>query len=327
MEDLVHDDRASINEQVKDRISNLPDEIIHRILSFLDMKYAIQTSQLSKKWKYIWTSMPYLNLNGEMFRTIPDFARFVKHALSNRNDQKEVSAVELTFRGFFSQFVVKRIVNYAYSHNVRQLKIVQFMCRSDKRFDSVDHNVFSQYPCSSHTLKHLTLATKEQSYYRGYIPKSAWDFPALETLTLSNMQFDLTLHRFSMSDLDIFNICIPKLSNLTINDPDSFPKVFNVVAPQLENLTATIYHKKYTYDSKSFKFLQLSTEGLDSLEKVNLSLPWSWYHFKEERYAPQLLDLFQKLRSAKFLILNPVIIEVYTSQISWSLNIILIVAI
>ncbi|KAJ9547270.1 hypothetical protein OSB04_019813 [Centaurea solstitialis] len=136
------------------------------------------------------------------------------------------------------------------------------------------------------TLKHLTLATNEQSYYGGYIPESTWDFPALETLSLSNMQFgeryrdnslnlfskcvnlkDLTLRRFSVSGLDTFNICTSKLPTLTITDPDTFPKVFNVVAPQLQNLTASFNTsmKLRSHRAFSFKFLQFSTEGLDSL--------------------------------------------------------------
>ncbi|KAJ9547252.1 hypothetical protein OSB04_019795 [Centaurea solstitialis] len=40
------DDRSRIIAK-EDRISNLSDGIIHHILSFLDMKYAVQTSALS----------------------------------------------------------------------------------------------------------------------------------------------------------------------------------------------------------------------------------------------------------------------------------------
>ncbi|KAJ9547251.1 hypothetical protein OSB04_019794 [Centaurea solstitialis] len=123
-----------------------------------------------------------LNLNSEMFGTLPGFLNFVKHALSNRNERTQVSAVKLTLRGLFNQFVVKR--------------------------------------------------------------------------------------------LDTSNICTPKLSNLTITDPDSFPKVFNVVTLQLENLTAsfntsTMLKSHRALYGEDFKFLQLSTYGLHSLENFN----------------------------------------------------------
>lgn len=50
-----------------DWISILPDPLLHHILSFLDTKWAIRTSILSKRWKYIWTSIPnfdFLNWRG-----------------------------------------------------------------------------------------------------------------------------------------------------------------------------------------------------------------------------------------------------------------------
>ena len=100
--DLVHDIASIIVEE--DRISNLPKEIIHHILSFLDMKYVIQTSTLSRKWKHIWTSIPHLNLNSRTFRTLPKFVKFVNDALSHRNPRSEVSAVELSLRGAATQF-------------------------------------------------------------------------------------------------------------------------------------------------------------------------------------------------------------------------------
>ncbi|KAL5720835.1 hypothetical protein ACHQM5_013466 [Ranunculus cassubicifolius] len=44
-----------------DRISTLPDPIIHHVFSFLDMQLVVKTSTLSSRWKYLWTSSAYLN--------------------------------------------------------------------------------------------------------------------------------------------------------------------------------------------------------------------------------------------------------------------------
>ncbi|KVH91389.1 F-box domain, cyclin-like protein [Cynara cardunculus var. scolymus] len=318
--DVVHDRESIIAEEEEDRISNLPDEIIHQILSFLDMKFAIQTSTLSKKWKHIWTSMPYLKFNSQVFHTMPQFAKFVKHVLSHRNQRIEASAVDLTFTGAPNQFVVRSILNYAYSHNVKQLTVIWLT----KKVLEFPQSLFR-----SQTLKHLTLATNEQSVIGRSIPTYAWDFPALETLNLSNMQFgynkdeilnpfskcanlkDLTLHRFTMNYLDIFHICAPQLSNLTITDPTGFPMIFNVVAPLLENLTASV--DAYHYGGFA-NYLRLSTEGLDSLEQVNLSMSRSKFkNCIKEIDVPHLLDLFQKLSSVKVLILDMAIIQALPS--------------
>ncbi|KAL8482108.1 hypothetical protein ACS0TY_028313 [Phlomoides rotata] len=45
----------------EDRISELGDAILLRILCSINIKEAVQTSILSKRWKNLWTSMPDLN--------------------------------------------------------------------------------------------------------------------------------------------------------------------------------------------------------------------------------------------------------------------------
>lgn len=45
----------------EDRMSTLADEVIHKILSFTDAKQAVRTSVLSKRWKLIWLTLPFLN--------------------------------------------------------------------------------------------------------------------------------------------------------------------------------------------------------------------------------------------------------------------------
>ncbi|KAF6163302.1 hypothetical protein GIB67_025166 [Kingdonia uniflora] len=39
-----------------DRISDSPDPIIHKILSHLNMKYVVQTSILSNRWRHLCAS-------------------------------------------------------------------------------------------------------------------------------------------------------------------------------------------------------------------------------------------------------------------------------
>lgn len=42
---------------MKDMISNMPDAILHYILSLLSTKEAVRTSILSPKWRYSWTQL------------------------------------------------------------------------------------------------------------------------------------------------------------------------------------------------------------------------------------------------------------------------------
>lgn len=53
----------------KDRISNLPDPILHYILSLSSPKTIDvgRTSVLGRRWRYLWNSIPYLDLDLENF--------------------------------------------------------------------------------------------------------------------------------------------------------------------------------------------------------------------------------------------------------------------
>ncbi|KAL8509599.1 hypothetical protein ACS0TY_016721 [Phlomoides rotata] len=47
----------------QDRLSELPDSLIHLILSFLPIRDVVSTTLLSKRWENLWTTVPYLNFS------------------------------------------------------------------------------------------------------------------------------------------------------------------------------------------------------------------------------------------------------------------------
>ncbi|KAJ0666259.1 putative F-box domain, leucine-rich repeat domain superfamily, F-box-like domain superfamily [Helianthus annuus] len=226
-----------------DRLSSLPDDLIHKILSFVSIKQTVETSVLSSRWRFIWTSMPYLSFSSEYFCTLLKVSEFVKHVLLGRNNQTEVFSVELTFRGKITDAFVKRILDYAFSHNVQQLNIT---CLSAKMIDYTLSRFSSWY------LKDFTLTgcTKKLS---SITTPPTWELPSLLTLNLhcvtlhdkgadlfshcANLK-NLTLKNCTMIDLDTsnFKICHPGLSSLTFENGYGCGGV-NVVTPQLKNLS------------------------------------------------------------------------------------------
>jgi F-box domain len=46
----------------KDRLSDLPDSILHNIMSFMPARHAVRTCVLSKRWKTLWMTLHVLNI-------------------------------------------------------------------------------------------------------------------------------------------------------------------------------------------------------------------------------------------------------------------------
>ncbi|KAM0059693.1 putative F-box domain, leucine-rich repeat domain superfamily, F-box-like domain superfamily [Helianthus debilis subsp. tardiflorus] len=315
-----------------ERLSNLPDDLIHKILSFIGIKHAIQTSALSSRWRYIWTSMPCIDFSSEGYYMLSNFSKFVTHLLPSRNNQIDVSSVKLTFHGNDShahgndiQVPVKKLLDYAFSHNVQQLNI---SCLRVKNIE------FPRSLFSSQSLKHLTLTG--YSYRHFIMTPPTWELPALATLNLCCVTFsddysdkrvglfsncanlkNLTLKNVTLVGLNEFVICHPGLSSLTLEDGSEH---VNVVTPQLKNLVIKYWRRMHLISAPNlssmhyehyFYILDISAD-LPHLEKVdirilNLDVDLANYH--------KMVPLLQRVHNVKFLTLNSEIIEFLSSSV------------
>ncbi|XP_059310710.1 LOW QUALITY PROTEIN: F-box/FBD/LRR-repeat protein At3g52680-like [Lycium ferocissimum] len=95
-------------------ISSLPDDILHSILSSLFIFDVVQLSVLSKRWKYIWTTMPYLHF---------DLDRFY---LERVNRPCDIAMVE-KFKEFINWVLISQ----------RATKLVRFLLCCSNIFDKV----------------------------------------------------------------------------------------------------------------------------------------------------------------------------------------------
>ncbi|CAL5067945.1 unnamed protein product [Urochloa decumbens] len=55
-----------------DRLSALPDDLLHAILSSLKARQVVQTSVLSRRWRSLWRSVPCLDVDQDDFRVNPE---------------------------------------------------------------------------------------------------------------------------------------------------------------------------------------------------------------------------------------------------------------
>ncbi|PNX93299.1 F-box family protein [Trifolium pratense] len=160
----------------KDRLSDLPDCVIIHILLLLNIKQAVGTCVLSRRWKDMWKHLPALILHKSDFRTIKIFTKCVSKVLSLRDSS--ISLQSLDFERYncrFEPHILKTVVNYALSHNVQQLGLY------------VNGDI-AQIPFSCETLTHLKLSIHNGIGHETLFPKSL-DLPALTNLQLGNFTF------------------------------------------------------------------------------------------------------------------------------------------
>ncbi|KAF9589177.1 hypothetical protein IFM89_019493 [Coptis chinensis] len=115
-------------KRCEDRISSLPDEVLHYILSFLDMWYVVRTCILSKRWRSLWTSVPYINLDMDILPFyIEDFINFLYNVLFCR-DQSNIHTFRLIHNDahVIDSYEINSIfdcVSIALKDNVRELNL------------------------------------------------------------------------------------------------------------------------------------------------------------------------------------------------------------
>ncbi|KAK1378373.1 hypothetical protein POM88_025117 [Heracleum sosnowskyi] len=198
----------------EDRISKLSDDVIHQIMSFLDIRSAVQTSVLSKRWKHVWRTLPFLNIN-ECLREDKDGkklprSKFLNNVFSRRIRQSGILKLELypNARELLDLRLIKKYVKYAISHNVEHLNVQS-------------NNYCSLSMFNSDSLKVLKVLMKFES--ETVMESHCWSLPKLTTLFLArNHEFVNTTRKFPQSCLT----CLPALTTLVLSHC-RLPEIFS----------------------------------------------------------------------------------------------------
>lgn len=118
-----------------DRISNLPDPLLSRILSLLPTELAVATSILSKKWRFHWTSITNLEFSDhhmwyfgrrttlkEKMEKKMKFINYVNRILLLLNPPS-IHKLNLDLREFSDTFHINTWICAAVGRNVRELEL------------------------------------------------------------------------------------------------------------------------------------------------------------------------------------------------------------
>ncbi|GMY36939.1 F-box protein At4g22280-like isoform X1 [Fagus crenata] len=222
---LIHDSETqelskkhSMNKG-RNRLCNLPDVVLQHILSFLGTKEAVRTSVLSKKWQYVWVSIPNLNfIQGA--GTIYDRALFmnlVERALVLRKSLS-IQKLSLSCNVLCDACRINSWVFGAVRHKVQVLDLCLFL--NEESF-VLPRSLFT---CES--IKVLNL----QMCYNLRLPSSIF-FPSLKIFTLKHVIFP-----DDQSTQQLFSGC-PVLEELTLDDCYwENIKAISISAPMLKSL-------------------------------------------------------------------------------------------
>ncbi|TXG46595.1 hypothetical protein EZV62_027895 [Acer yangbiense] len=282
VEDMLAEKIAHMSNHMEiDRLSNLPDPIIHHILSLMNTKYAVQTCVLSKKWRYHWTHICSLNLKF-IFKTIGDFGHFV-HKVFHRRKRYPLSSIKFHLNDYKSPSLAKIVSDYALS----------------KSLEEFDTNL-TVFPPSLYQCQNLrTLKLGPCSCMTSTFP----DLSSLASLTT------LQLTDFALHTYDYFSKCLV-LENLSLIDCRvARVTLFKISAPQLVKLTISNL-KRWDYMNREQKIviispilklfniygvnpLVLDRVDCPTLEKVDIQLSPSVSQKAKDKKQAYILDMIR----------------------------------
>ncbi|CAI0413359.1 unnamed protein product [Linum tenue] len=253
-----------------DRLSSLPDHILHLVLSFLDCpKLSAQTSVLSRRWRSLWKRVPSLTLSTSCL-TPSSFARYVEEVLSRRPEGRDVEEiVYLHFDFSLDKNLFDRVVNFAASHGCRHLNVcVPYdevlepelfvpLANSDLRILRLRRSTLKS-GFGSCGLKMLTILDLDECLLpcdTGADLDPFVNFPCLENLILCNCFLEdrecgfkifgprlvkLLIYELDCSKLEIF---APTLTFFDYIDHLNSPRLYNLRLPSLDHADIFVHDK------------------------------------------------------------------------------------
>lgn len=235
--------------QDDDRISKLPDELIHLILGLLDgTKLAVRTCVLSTRWKNLWTTLPHIYLKTYPRSSLSNL-RFFESFFSNRNNQNSVVSTIKTVGDIEDGRLLRKIIDYAGPHNIQKLEIAQ---------------LFSNYHLGENV---------------DYLKISSWNLPNLTTLSLRNVPLHLSFYirwgnnEFNKIMVNRVSTTLVNLRNLSLVVNGRAKYIVDMSSTELENLTIFIEGQlsQHVISAPKLKSLhyQQSTSPLEITGQLN----------------------------------------------------------
>ncbi|CAN0841425.1 Putative F-box/LRR-repeat protein At3g18150 [Linum grandiflorum] len=303
--------RKKSNRRV-DRISNLPDSILHHIVSFLDFRSAVKTCLLSKQWECVWKHVHALNLQPS-FREYSQYETFVDKLLSLRYPL-QVSKLFWNMRIYGWQpkekenpiddckfSLLRKVVRYAVSHGAQHFDLKPIYNDKSKiplfeLFDStsdsvitlelVRFDIYCQPERSPPRFRFLTTLKLKSCCFSADEDQLAHEpfsqFPSLKDLVLLRCELVAKRDwRLRVSGLELVNL---RISDIKAHKLEIF-------APKLKSLILDTNPR-----------IEFSKLTLPSLVHAEIqSSRYHWRYFNDDYNKKTLLFMFHSLHNVESL--------------------------
>ncbi|KAI3753922.1 hypothetical protein L2E82_25987 [Cichorium intybus] len=297
-----------------DDFSNLPDCILHHILSFMPTKEAVKTSVLSTRWKNLWASVPNIDFDdgllwarvyGRPRPEVSSFVKFVERVLQLR-DASNMEKFRLSCFVCNNASKIHSWISYAIMHNVQELDLCLLKVDASvfplSMFDSTSFVILKiRMDCVIELSSHVSLPCLK-TFHLSLVRFPNDDFT--ENL-LSGCPFleELVLIDCYLENLNNIVISSSTLKSVTIHDMSSFGEINNPSGCNInidaENLT---YFEYFGYLSN-----EILLNNTSSLVKtcIQISTP----NERETEVAWRAVGLLKQLQSVVYLRVSNHIME------------------
>uniref|UniRef100_A0A0E0M598 F-box domain-containing protein n=1 Tax=Oryza punctata TaxID=4537 RepID=A0A0E0M598_ORYPU len=220
-----------------DMLTGLPEGVLHRIMSFLTLRQAVQTCVLSRRWRNLWRSMPLINADYKQFEVTESevgdcealalFKRFVNRVLELRDPVASLDKLCLWYSisddndddTDSQDAVANRWISHALQKKARVVELYVDLVFADLYPLVIDHSVFTSSYLTKILFSNVILGD-------GFFKQLETGCPTLE---------DLSFHNCVISDGEISS---QTLKVLAIKDTNfSMEHKTSISTPSVTSLT------------------------------------------------------------------------------------------
>ncbi|XP_023757535.1 F-box/FBD/LRR-repeat protein At5g22660 [Lactuca sativa] len=281
---------ASKHEYGVDKISSLPNLVLQLVLSSLPTtEEVIRTSILSTRWKYVWTSIPSIDIDcsrgSEFSRN--KFKKFVDRVLAKGS--LDLEGVCLCCSDHYSMQIVQKWIHAVVKRNIKQLHLL-FCCGHWLKSIHLPDCLMT---CGSLEVFRLYLYKRRLNFLK------LTGFSGLRVLELNNFELaydsvyvydflkglplleDLSLIDYMMKKLVFLCISCPNLKNLRL-DNRNISELYNIES--ICGCIEIVCPKLVFFEFGAFEAYKYIFKSLVSLKKVAIHSEDFPYEYMERKF-------------------------------------------